>query len=101
MRVAGVSRLITRVYVLSLNRGHGAFGPGACPRTKSEPEPENSIVFRLSAPNAFDALLMTELASGAPAAQASSPARAKTTIHFLPIPASCTLAVSVYPLLRG
>src|SRR5947208_4088106 len=67
IREAGVSKLMTRVYVLSINFGQGELGFGACPIAKSIPEPEYSIDFRLSAPIALDALLMTVLASWAAA----------------------------------
>ena len=50
-----------------MNFGHGASGRYACPSTKSEPVAEYSIVFRLSAPMAFEDALMTAAASSAPA----------------------------------
>src|SRR5215467_8948040 len=65
MRDAGAVKSMRRVYVLSLNFGHGASGRGAWPSTKSSPEPEYSIAFKFSAPNALDALAMTVLTSAA------------------------------------
>src|SRR5579875_1438765 len=63
---------MVRVYVLSLKRGHGEVGLNACPSEKSAPEPEYWMVFRPSAPMAFETLLRTAFASGCPlvAAQA-------------------------------
>jgi hypothetical protein len=63
---------------LFTKRGHGELGLYAWPSTKSKPVAEYSIVFRVSAPIAFDAVLITVLASCA-AAGAASQARSRTT----------------------
>ena len=79
---------MTRVYVLSINFGHGELGFGAWPMAKSMPEPEYSIDFRLSAPIALDTLAMTVFASCAIAAHDRSITSARTAIHLLIIFAS-------------
>src|SRR5262245_52687139 len=60
---AGVRKSIARVYVLLTNFGQGELGLYACPSTKSKPVAENSTVFSVSTPSAFDASARTALAS--------------------------------------
>src|SRR3984893_11096239 len=93
MREAGASRSTTRVYVFSINLGQGRFGFAACPSTKSEPEPEYSIVFKFSAPSALDAVLIKAFGSWPPlapenTAQDNRVNKETATIHFLAIVAS-------------
>ena len=61
----------------TLNFGQGELGFMACPKAKSAPTAEYSILLRLSAPMALDALLMTVFASCADAAHTSSVRNAK------------------------
>ena len=82
-RDAGVSKLIARVYVLSMNFGQGELGFMACPKAKSAPTAEYSILLRLSAPMALDALLITVFASCADAAHTSSVRNTMAAIVFL------------------
>src|ERR1700737_2918202 len=93
MREAGASRSTTRVYDFSINLGHGRLGLPACPITKSEPEPEYSMVFRFSAPSALDAVPIKALGSCPPVApentaQDNRVNNETATIHFLAILAS-------------
>src|SRR5712671_1425625 len=53
-----------------MNFGHGELPLYACPTAKSAPLPENSTVFNVSAPMAFDASAMTVFASCADASDA-------------------------------
>ena len=71
-----------------MNFGHGALGFGAWPSAKSRPLPEYSIVFRVSAPMAFDALSITALAFWAAAGTARSVATIRAVMAFLNILAS-------------
>ena len=73
---------MTRVYVLSINFGHGELGFGACPMAKSMPEPEYSIDFRLSVAMALEALAMTVFASCAIAAHDKSITIARTAMNY-------------------
>src|SRR5206468_2589205 len=80
-----------------MNFGHGELGLGAWPSAKSKPVAEYCTVLSVSTPSAFDAPLMTAVAScaeGAAAASTSptispSPARLFLTIdHRLSVPPS-------------
>ena len=55
-----------------MNFGHGELGLCAWPSAKSEPVPEYSTVFSVSAPIAFDAAAIAVFASWAAAADASA-----------------------------
>src|SRR5438874_3702127 len=86
MRNAGVSKLMTRLYVLSMNFGQAAFGFTFCPIAKSNPEPEYSTL--LTDPIAFDALSMTVFASCANAVDVNNVINAITVTSLLNIFAS-------------
>src|SRR2546425_1787988 len=80
MRNAGVSKLMSRLYVLSMNLGQGRFGLAFWPMAKSKPEPEYSTLF--IGPIAFVALSMTVLASCAKAVVVSSSTTARTHLRI-------------------
>src|SRR5881397_1382325 len=68
-----------------MNFGHAAPGLGAWPRAKSKPVAEYCTVLSVSTPMAFDALLMTALASCADAVQTSTAASPNTARDFFNI----------------
>src|ERR1700720_1099018 len=82
-----------------MNFGHGELGFGAWPSAKSAPVAEYCTVFRVSAPIAFAALLMTVLASCAEAVHTSIVASARPARHFLSM--FVFLSVFRYGVARG
>src|SRR6266850_1366244 len=71
-----------------MNFGHSELGFMDCPKAKSAPIAEYSMVFRLPAPIASDELLITVFASWATAAHDNDVTSTAAPIHFLSIFAS-------------
>src|SRR5438128_2272218 len=71
-----------------MNFGHSELGFMDCPKAKSAPIAEYSMVFRLPAPIASDELLITVFASWATAAHDKDVTSTAAPIHFFSIFAS-------------
>src|SRR5882672_10717852 len=71
-----------------MNFGHGEAPLYACPRAKSAPLAENSTVFSVSAPIAFDAAAIVVAASWAAAVDANTATTSAARIDLLVIVAS-------------